>query len=304
MGNRHFARIGDVWKHLALAEVLAVERPAAYWETHAGPAAYPLTHSPERDHGAWFFHGHASEAPDLARSQYAGLLREMVAADQPLYPGSPLIAMRLLGPDPHAHFLFCDRDPHSLTNIAHHARGLDIPPARLDTREADGVAAVAAAAAQLSPERRRDLVVHLDPDDLSAASTDPTPAALFAALARDGVRCLLWWGAGSRDEAGAARASLRSALVSAGVDPAATPVWAGDVTLAAIDHTGGRRPDAAGRSADPGVLACGVLGANLSPESTARCGRLGRALADLYRHATFPDGSAGSMEFQEFVMTE
>ncbi len=38
MANRHFGRIGDVWKHLPLAEILLLETPRRYWETHAGSA--------------------------------------------------------------------------------------------------------------------------------------------------------------------------------------------------------------------------------------------------------------------------
>ena len=33
--NNHFAELGDVWKHLPLAEILRVDPPRAYWETHA-----------------------------------------------------------------------------------------------------------------------------------------------------------------------------------------------------------------------------------------------------------------------------
>jgi hypothetical protein len=29
MANVHYARIGDVWKHLPLAEVLTIERPGS-----------------------------------------------------------------------------------------------------------------------------------------------------------------------------------------------------------------------------------------------------------------------------------
>jgi 23S rRNA A2030 N6-methylase RlmJ len=41
MANPHFGKLGDVWKHAALAEVLERERPRRYAETHAGsvPAA-------------------------------------------------------------------------------------------------------------------------------------------------------------------------------------------------------------------------------------------------------------------------
>src|SRR2546422_7597359 len=43
--NHHFAELGDVWKHLPLAEVLRVNPPRLYWETHAGSASYLLTES-------------------------------------------------------------------------------------------------------------------------------------------------------------------------------------------------------------------------------------------------------------------
>ena len=47
MAKGHYARIGDVWKHLPLAEVLSIERPGRYWESHAGPSSYSLTRSPD-----------------------------------------------------------------------------------------------------------------------------------------------------------------------------------------------------------------------------------------------------------------
>jgi hypothetical protein len=34
MTNIHYAKIGDVWKHLPLAEVLSIERPGRNWESH------------------------------------------------------------------------------------------------------------------------------------------------------------------------------------------------------------------------------------------------------------------------------
>jgi hypothetical protein len=55
MANVHYARIGDVWKHLPLAEVLTIERPGRYWESHAGSSSYPLTRSPQRDYGVFLF---------------------------------------------------------------------------------------------------------------------------------------------------------------------------------------------------------------------------------------------------------
>lgn len=65
MANRRFGRVGDVWRHLPLLEVLALESPAEYWETHSGAALYPLTHSPGRDYGVYHFVKHAkSRGPE------------------------------------------------------------------------------------------------------------------------------------------------------------------------------------------------------------------------------------------------
>jgi hypothetical protein len=37
--NNHFAELGDVWKHLPLAEILRINPPRQYCETHAGSAS-------------------------------------------------------------------------------------------------------------------------------------------------------------------------------------------------------------------------------------------------------------------------
>src|SRR5829696_8752555 len=74
MANVHYARIGDVWKHLPLAEVLAIERPGSYWESHAGSSTYPLTRSPERDYGVFLFLERAGSSSALKGSAYRRLL--------------------------------------------------------------------------------------------------------------------------------------------------------------------------------------------------------------------------------------
>jgi hypothetical protein len=84
MANTHFAEIGDVWKHLPLAEVLAIERPGRYWETHAGSALYPLTPSPRRDYGAYRLLAHANQAAALQRSTYVQPLEPTAAGLSPV----------------------------------------------------------------------------------------------------------------------------------------------------------------------------------------------------------------------------
>ena len=121
MANDHYAQIGDVWKHLPLAEVLRIERPGRYWESHAGSSTYPLTRSPQRDYGAFAFLERAGRSPGLEGSSYGRLLAHHAGDEEPAYPGSPRIAMELRG-DAAGRFVFCDLDGGSLSNIAEDAR--------------------------------------------------------------------------------------------------------------------------------------------------------------------------------------
>jgi 23S rRNA (adenine2030-N6)-methyltransferase len=77
VANIYFGNVGDVWKHLLLVEVLGIERPARYWESHAGSAFYPLTRSPDRDFGVYTFLDRADSLPALRTSTYRRLLQTM-----------------------------------------------------------------------------------------------------------------------------------------------------------------------------------------------------------------------------------
>jgi 23S rRNA A2030 N6-methylase RlmJ len=114
MVNLHVAEIGDVWKHLPLAQVLAVECPDRYWETHAGSALYRLTPSPRRDYGVYRVLAHAGRAGAIDRSMYLRLLRQLDAGrDDGRYPGSAYIAMAVLGAAVHE-YRVADTDTGSL----------------------------------------------------------------------------------------------------------------------------------------------------------------------------------------------
>jgi 23S rRNA A2030 N6-methylase RlmJ len=111
MANHHYGRIGDIWKHLPLAEILEIEQPAEYWESHGGSARYPLTHSWQRDFGVFYFLAHAAKSEALNASRY----RKVLAECGDFYPGSSEIAKRVLGPD--TAFLLCDTDPESVRSL-------------------------------------------------------------------------------------------------------------------------------------------------------------------------------------------
>src|SRR5215468_68550 len=69
MANKNFGNIGDVWKHVVLAEVLERERPACYAETHAGSGAYAVVHSGGREYSFVHFLEVAPRFAVLAQQQ-------------------------------------------------------------------------------------------------------------------------------------------------------------------------------------------------------------------------------------------
>ena len=115
MANRHFGNIGDVWKHVVLAEVLEREPPGWYAETHAGSGAYPVVRSGGRAYGFLRFLEVAPRFPVLARSRYREVAASYAGGARGLYPGSALLAMTMLGDA--ASYLLCDLDPESVTDL-------------------------------------------------------------------------------------------------------------------------------------------------------------------------------------------
>jgi 23S rRNA (adenine2030-N6)-methyltransferase len=194
MANVHYASIGDVWKHLTLAEILRIEHPLCYWETHSGSSSYPLTHSPERDYGAFAFLEQAGRSPGLEGSAYWRLLARHRGGRAPTYPGSPLIAMELLG-DIGGHFLFCDLDGESLSNIADDSRVLGVPLGCVRLVEGDGVSNLADELSGLTEDKAAGTFLLVDPyRPLELNSEGETPLDLFAHAAQRGVGCMLWYG--------------------------------------------------------------------------------------------------------------
>jgi 23S rRNA (adenine2030-N6)-methyltransferase len=284
MANVHYARIGDVWKHLPLAEVLRIERPGRYWESHAGSSSYPLIRSPERDYGAFAFLERADRSQVLEGSSYGRLLARHAGGEAPTYPGSPRIAMELLGTAAER-FVFCDIDGGSLANIAEDAHALGIPSSRVRLVEGDGVLTLSGELSGLSEEEAAGTFVHVDPyRPLEPGPDGETPLGFFSRTAERGVGCMLWYGFDSRRD----RATLLDAFLCEGI---AGRAWYGEVSLRAevLSEVG----------FDPGVLGCGIVVCNVGDEALAACGRFGKGLADAYTGARLPNGRDGALEFEE-----
>ncbi len=268
--NHHFAELGDVWKHLPLAEILRVNPPRHYWDTHAGSAWYPLTDSPSRRHGALRFLAVAPMDPDLAACAYLGALRDLPGR----YPGSATLAMRALGKA--AAYILCDVDPVSAASLEIACEGLSavVVPA-------DGVAAIERAAAASGVDAR-DVLVHIDPFDPHERVTaqSKTPIELAGWLSNAGYRVFYWYGYDSDNRRGWALKKI------ARLAPRAS-LWCGDTLMPASLVYPGR----------PGAWGCGVVLANPMREEADACQRLGLALERAWASDSVPGDEPSRLRF-------
>jgi 23S rRNA A2030 N6-methylase RlmJ len=290
VANRHFGKLGDVWKHLPLCEVLAHERPSLYAETHAGSAAYELTDDAERRYGVYRI-----RAAALSGSRYAAHLawaldgtldaREPAEERSGVIPGSPLLAMLELGAS--SRYLLCDKDPDSTKDLTRWASRLDLH-GRVEAVTGDGMAAVAE---KVLDDRAvaASTVVHVDPYDPDAREPGSLSALeLTARLITAGVRVVYWYGF----DAPAERAWALDALHQA----SGAALWCGDMGVTAADGTA-RDDGDLGRATTPGT-GCGVVLANVGGATLDRCAALGSALARAYDGAPLPDGRPGRLDLR------
>jgi Ribosomal RNA large subunit methyltransferase D, RlmJ len=290
MANLHFAEIGDVWKHLPLAQVLAIERPDRYWETHAGSALYPLTPSPRRDYGAYRVLAHAGRAPAIDRSVYLRLLRQLhVGRPGGRYPGSTYIAMAVLGATADE-YCVADTDPASFADLRGTAARL-VGFDRVRVVEGDGVAAILEALSRLEAAAASTAFALIDPyRPLEPTAAGLSPAELWARLASRGVKTVLWYGFETVADHAETIDGIRAALDRYGVEGRGSSIWAGEITVAGF---GSDLP-----AWNPGVPGCGILCANLTQQATVACQELGSALESLFIDAVLPNDDDGSLDFR------
>ena len=288
--NRYYANIGDVWKHLVLAELLALEPPEHYWETHAGSASYPLTHSPDRDYGVYRFLECGDSVPELAESRYAVELRRLSEGGEApkSYPGSALLTMRMLGKG--AEYLLCDLDPESTASLRAAAAELGLAKHER-VRDADGMTTVMEEARQFEGDPS-DVVVTIDPFEPFVVAGGASALEVAAVLISGGFKVVYWYGYDAPEQRAYPIGMLREYAREAG-----TTVWCGDLMLTAAAGQSEREVEALLAGTDGPGAGCGVVCGNFQPASVERCAALGESLAKAWQDAALPNGSPGSLEF-------
>jgi 23S rRNA (adenine2030-N6)-methyltransferase len=283
--NAHFGNLGDIWKHIVLAEALAREHPHSYWETHAGSASYRLGHSPARDYGIYYLLDNGQRSSRVARSAYWEELARFCAEEANSYPGSALLAMRLLHT---ASYVLCDLDEASIRTLAVAACSLGLED-QVQLRLQDGLATLRKASGHFTGDPG-DAFAHIDPFD-PFAETQPGLSALSLAglLGSRGFKLIYWYGYDSPEQRTWPWATLATQGRSA---------WCGDLIARSNLTSSATVP----MSDISPLIGCGVVAINLSDSTTAALASLGDDLVSLYEGASLPHTStSGSLDFLELA---
>ncbi|MDR1201756.1 MAG: hypothetical protein LBL58_09045 [Tannerellaceae bacterium] len=189
----HFAKPADVWKHLALCEVMGNEQPKVYVETNSACADYHLSHTPEQEYGIYYFLKEAESFDNLSKSTYYDL--ENSALKENKYLGSPGLAMRVLGSTVDK-FHFFDIETIALTNITNFTRRNQLTD-KVETINQDSIIGVLDLLSNL-PE---STLIHIDPYTIDKPSVNGKDYLdVFAQASEQGMKCILWYGFNTLEE--------------------------------------------------------------------------------------------------------
>jgi len=182
----HAGNFADVFKHAILIELIeALTRksaPLCYFDTHAGAGLYDLRGgeaTKTREFADGVSRLAAIDGPPVRLQTYLDVLWSLnpgeSLTDLGCYPGSPLIAARLLRPNDRA--ILCELQPDEALRL----KTLFASDARVGVHVRDGYAALGAL---VPPKERRGLVLIDPPFEAQDAEFRAIEAALTRALAR------------------------------------------------------------------------------------------------------------------------
>lgn len=270
----HFGKQPDVLKHLALCEVLQIEKPQIYVETNSACAIYAMTHTLEQEYGIYHFLNKANEDVTLKNSLYYQLENESMANGN--YLGSPALAMKVLNNDVRA-FLFFDLEKGTLDNIELFAKRQAVtPPIR--TFNCDSIDGVL----KLLPSLPKSTFLHIDPYEIDKPNNNGhTYLDVLIGATKLGMRCLLWYGFMTINDKQVLNKSVSEKLGKAGIKD----YMCSELIMNAI------KKDTV--ICNPGILGSGILATNLSQKSNSMIQDYSKKLVEIYRDARYKglDGS-------------
>jgi 23S rRNA (adenine2030-N6)-methyltransferase len=272
MPYNHSGEIGDIWKHLPLCDILAIEKPRRYIETNSAFPSYILPNKSRLDYGVHRFMENAETRPPLAESIYYRILQSFQENPLTHYLGSPGLAMTILRDMAHR-YIFCDLESDPLGQIRSFSDALGIG-ANVETIHGDSIDF----GLQIIPDLTEDDFIFLDPYkpwDHNGAGY--SYCDLFIALAKANRRCVLWYGYDTL---------VGKAQIASFPKQALTQIECQRHRLKSVDVSL-KLLEADKVPFNPGVPGCGILIANLSELSAERLSLYGDELVAIYKDAKY-----------------
>lgn len=271
----HFAKPADVWKHLALCEVMRNEQLKVYVETNSACADYHLNHTPEQEYGIYNFIEKAKNHKDLSESAYYQL--ESSAIQENKYLGSPALAMRVLG-DTVDKFHFFDIETAALSNVIAFANRNQLAD-KVEIIKQDSIIGVL----DLLPKLPKSTLVHIDPYNIDKPSTNGKDYLdVFTQASERGMKCVLWYGFNTLDEKKYLDDFMMDKLSGNTIDNLSCIELIMDIIQKNTILC------------NPGILGNGLLTSNLSNASASTIEKYSKSLIDLYQNSHY-NGFKGSI---------
>ena len=258
----------DVFKQVVLSNVLSLQRPTEYWESHAQVALAPA--DPGDGHGMGHLVRVGGKNISLARGALYTLLEPLHERKELTHiPSTAWLAMRAVGKDARR-FLFCSTDAASLQSIQAAQRALGVVETKVECIQEDGVALLRGAGMVLSDHWTASTLAFIDPSDVAMA-TDAgiSPLELWCEIANRGIPAMIAFTFGDTNGRAAVHAQFAEAIRKSRLNGRSLYRFEGSLVQAPV-------------TAPPISWGFGVMGANLAENAILSADRELFAMQSIY----------------------
>jgi len=265
---KHYGKIGDIWKHLPLCNVISIESPKVYVETNSAHCEYSLAQSDEQRYGIYNFIDKVADFQLLKDSEYYKLIHPYVNKDR--YLGSPALALSLLK-DSADNFIFFDTNIAALDNIKTFAIHNNLTD-KISVFNQDSVNGLF----DLLPSLPDSTLIHIDPYYIDKESSNgKTYMDLFIKASEQGLKCFLWYGFNTLDNKNQLNNYIKAKLAQSNI----SSTYCSELIMEVIQKDS--------IVCNPGILGCGILTSNLSKDSYKVISEYSDLLIDLYKGTNY-----------------
>ncbi|MDD4226056.1 MAG: hypothetical protein PHU98_06675 [Mariniphaga sp.] len=275
MGYNHFGKIGDIWKHLPLCDIVKIEDFSTYVETNSAYFDYKIENSPEQEYGIGLFIKKSERIEELKKSTYYRLIKPYY--DKNRYLGSCGQIMTILQ-DSIEKYIFFDLDPEAIKSINDSVADLGLSN-KVETKLMDSVTGFI----NLLPLLNTKTFVHIDPYLIGQPNENgDSYIDGFIKASAMGIKCFLWYGFSTIREKNETNDLINSKIKSL----SSIKLTCDELILNEIQE------DAI--KINPGILGCGILTSNLSQESVKILEDYASLLVKIYNDSRF-NGKSGAL---------